>query len=213
MSKPLRADSPLMRKLHLLGELIVLNLLVLICSLPVFTIGAAVTALYDAVWRIKNSRGQLLRDFWRAFRSNFRQATLLWLPVLVTGLLLGYGAMLVLMNAQPAFSHLKLPLILGFAFWCMTVSWLFPLQSRFQNTLKHTLFNAILCSLRFFPRTLVLVLLLLLPWLLLLFSTRYFLWFGTLWVLVWPALSAYWAICILEKPFAVLLELSGQAEE
>lgn len=212
MSQFLRADSPLVQKLHLLGELIVLSLMFLLCCLPVFTVGAAVSALYDSVWHIKNSSGQPIRGYWGSFRSNFRKATLLWLPVLITGLLLGYGAILVSVNAQTGISQLKLPLILGFSFWVMTASWLFPLQSRFENSLKQTLINAILCALRFLPRTLLLGVINLLPWFLLWFSTRFFLWFGTLWVLVWPGLAAYWNICILEKPFRQLIELLDPPE-
>ena len=55
MSQFLRADSPLVQKLHLLGELIVLSLMFLLCCLPVFTVGAAVSALYDSVWHIKTA--------------------------------------------------------------------------------------------------------------------------------------------------------------
>lgn len=42
-------DSPLMSALNKLADLIILNILVIICSLPVFTIGASMTALHYVV--------------------------------------------------------------------------------------------------------------------------------------------------------------------
>ena len=49
-------ESPLMQKLSLLWDLMVLNVLTIIASLPVFTIGAALTALYDVVFRMDTQR-------------------------------------------------------------------------------------------------------------------------------------------------------------
>ena len=66
-----------------------LNLLWFLCSIPVFTAGAATTALYDVTLRI--SRGEdpsLTSRFFRAFRENFRQSTILWLILLALGILL-----------------------------------------------------------------------------------------------------------------------------
>ena len=76
-------NSPLMQKLSLLYDLIILNLLTIFCSLPVVTMGAAISALYDGVWRLRNHEGTLLRNYFQAFRSNFKQATLLFLPLLL----------------------------------------------------------------------------------------------------------------------------------
>lgn len=67
-----------------------LNLLWFVCSLPVFTLGAATAALYDVTLRM--ARGEepgLTRRFFQAFRENFRQATTLWLILLGVGALLG----------------------------------------------------------------------------------------------------------------------------
>ena len=64
-----------------------LNLLWFLCSIPVFTAGAATTALYDVTLRI--SRGEdpsLTSRFFRAFRENFRQSTILWLVLLAFGI-------------------------------------------------------------------------------------------------------------------------------
>jgi len=93
-------DSPLTQKLSLLFDLMVLNLLTILCSLPIVTAGAAVSALYDAIWRLRQNQGTLLRNYFRAFRDSGKQATFLLLPLLAIGLVFGYNALLVAAPVQ-----------------------------------------------------------------------------------------------------------------
>ena len=61
-----------------------LNLLWVLFSLPIVTIGASTTALYSVFIKMRNNKeGKLLRDFWDAFKGNFRQATIIWLMILL----------------------------------------------------------------------------------------------------------------------------------
>ena len=213
MNKLLSLDSPLMQKLTMLGELIVLSVLTILLSLPVITAGAAICALYNAVWHIHTREGRPIRDYWRSFCSNLPKATLIWLPVLITGLMLGYGAVLVLAIPESDLQAWKIPLLIGFFFWLMIFCWIFPLQSRFENSFKQTLINSILCAIRFFPRTLILSVVNLLPFALLWYNAQFFLVFGTLWFFVWPALAAYWNIWILSKPFEELISMIGTEDQ
>ena len=72
-----------------------LNILWLICCLPIFTIGASTTALYYTSFKIAKDEGSFITTmFFRSFRQNFRQATVIWLIMLVTGLILGADAIL-----------------------------------------------------------------------------------------------------------------------
>ena len=67
-----------------------LNLLWFVCSLPVFTIGASTAALYDVTLQIAREEDPPLTSrFFHAFRENFRQATTLWLILLMLGIMLG----------------------------------------------------------------------------------------------------------------------------
>ena len=84
-------DSPLMSALNKLADLIILNILVIICSLPVFTIGASMTALHYVVLKmVRNEEGYIIKSFFKSFKQNFRQATIIWLILLVLiGVLIG----------------------------------------------------------------------------------------------------------------------------
>ncbi len=53
-----------------------LNLLWMICSLPIFTIGASTTALYAVTLKIADdSETNVTKQFFDSFRKNFAQAT------------------------------------------------------------------------------------------------------------------------------------------
>ena len=77
-------DSPLIQKLALLTNLVALNILWFLCFIPAFTAGAATTALYYTVFQyLAGESDEIFRPFFRSFGQNFKQATLLWLPLLV----------------------------------------------------------------------------------------------------------------------------------
>ena len=71
-----KLDSPLMNFLNKLCDIMILNILVLVFSLPIFTIGAAVTAGYYMSFKmVKNEENYIVKGFWKAFKENFRQST------------------------------------------------------------------------------------------------------------------------------------------
>lgn len=77
MERWLGLDSKFYKWGTLLADLIILTVLWLICSLPIITIGASTTALYYVTTRqLSNREGYVSRDFFRSFRKNFLQATL-----------------------------------------------------------------------------------------------------------------------------------------
>ena len=77
-------DSPIMRFLSRLFDLIVLNALFIICCLPVVTIGASITAMYSVTLKmIRNEECYIVRGFFSSFKKNFKTATLLWIPILL----------------------------------------------------------------------------------------------------------------------------------
>ena len=79
-------DSKFSQILLKVAQCCYLNLLWFVCSIPVFTAGAATTALYRVTLKmVKNEEGPLTGMFFRAFRENFRQATVLWLILLAAG--------------------------------------------------------------------------------------------------------------------------------
>ena len=79
-------ENPVMNIIGKIGTGIYLNLLWFICSLPIITAGAATTALFRACRFVVREQGTgVTAEFFKAFKSNFKQSTLVWLILLVLG--------------------------------------------------------------------------------------------------------------------------------
>ena len=194
-------DSPLMRALARFTDLLILNLLTIICSLPVITMGAAVAALYGAMGRLQNEEGHTIKNYFSCFKENFWQATWIWL------ILLPIGAIIVVAFLYYANGNVKYPLIpaiivvLGFIVWASTLSWALPLQSRFYNSVKGTLRNALICSVAFLWRSLIMTVLNFLPFVLFFAHLGIFLALGVGFVLVYFSGIAWINLKLLKKAF------------
>ena len=76
----LRYDSDFMIMLGRIADYVILNVLCVIFSIPLFTVGAAVTAKYYVAMKLaRKEEPNVFKAFIKSFRDNFKQATLLWL--------------------------------------------------------------------------------------------------------------------------------------
>lgn len=156
------------RLMGLLFDLVVLNVITLIISIPLFTAGAALTALNTCLWKIvRNEDGKLLPMYFRALKENFTQVTPVWLGVLV---IMGIGAadvyfLLHLNEFVPSIGQGgRVAFFAVFALMIIAVTavveWYTVLVSRYSNTTIQHLKNAALASLGYFPQTFFMTLLL-----------------------------------------------------
>lgn len=195
-------DSKFMRAMSRIGDLLILNVLFLITCIPVVTIGAAVTALYTVVFRFGTDREQgLIRSYFRGFRDNFRQATLLWLIVLLCGVTAGLNTCI--FYAMPGAAHYAFVLFaILFVLVFLISGYLFPLLSQFSNDSRSTLRNAIILSLGYLPRSVLIAGLNLLPFLMMLLDFYSFLQIGFLWAALYFSAAAYANAFLLKRVFA-----------
>ncbi len=116
----------------------------MVCSIPVFTLGASVVALYTVTLKLsEHEEGHIVRDFFKAFRDNFRQATAIWGIMFVIGVVLGVDLYVVRGSQEtPVVILNTLFYIFGFVY-LMIFSYVFPLQSKFENKVKDTFKNAL----------------------------------------------------------------------
>ena len=144
MLKGLQFDNPLMNTFSWIGDMIVLNLLFLLTSLPIITMGAAMAAAYDTIHRLRKDEGESVpKLFWRGLRSNFRQSTWIWLIYLAIGALLAVDVLFLLDGtAQVSLLWYVLPVI-GAIVYLFSLSFVFPLTALFENTVFKTIKNAL----------------------------------------------------------------------
>lgn len=83
MSRIFSLEGSLMKTLDRVFNLLALSCMWLLFSLPIVTMGASTTALYDAVYRyVRNDEGYLWTIWWKSFKGNFKRSTLVWIPFL-----------------------------------------------------------------------------------------------------------------------------------
>ncbi len=132
----MKKESKIGAALTAVIDVVTAGLLWLVCSLPLVTIGAASSALYYAMVKsVRHERGGLTKSFFKAFRRDFKTATLIWLLFLAAGFLLGMDA-LFFTQMSAVLAAVGRILLLGLiAFF----PWVFAFVSRFSNTVFGTL--------------------------------------------------------------------------
>lgn len=196
-------DSKFMQAMSRMADLMLLNILFLITSIPCFTIGASSAALYSVCFRLGTEReGGILRPYFHAFRENFKQGTLLFVLLFLPAVLMVVNVLF--FYSMGGFYQLLSYLFIALLFVVSFVyAYVFPLLSQFRNTIPQTLKNALLLSIGYLPRSIVLVLLNVLPLLILYYiQITFFFQLGFVWIFFYFSTVAYINAQILRKVFA-----------
>lgn len=158
MGKLFSLDSPVMQFLSKMADLMILNLLTIVCCIPVITGGAAITAMYYMTLKIaKGEDCYIVKGYFKSFKENFRQATVIWLMVLVLSAIL-IGDLLILNYTDMAANKVMFVLVILIAVIALfTATYVFPVLSRFENTIKNTIKNSLLMSIMNLPRTVLIL--------------------------------------------------------
>lgn len=157
-------DNPVWSFMGRVADLVILNILAIVCSIPVVTIGASWTAMYYVAIRIvKREEGYVIRDFFRSFRRNFKQATIIWLLVIAVAAVFGGDIMIYRMMPDqiPKWIMIVISILAFLALG--TAIYVFPLLARFENTTKNMIKNAFVLAVVDIPFTLVFIVLMVLP--------------------------------------------------
>lgn len=151
-------DSPLMQTLGRLADLMILNFLTMICCIPIFTAGAAFTALdYMCLKMVRNEENYLIRGYFKSFKENFKQATGIWLIILWV-IAAVVGDILIMYYAAVEFPFIIRMAVLFVSIVTLCTSmYVFPMQAKFVNPVFKTIKNAFKASLLQFPRTLLMI--------------------------------------------------------
>lgn len=188
-------ENPVMRTLSTAADLILLNLLTLLCSLPVLTLGAALTALNTAT--IKIVRGEEtapVKDYFRAFRENFTKGAGMGLIFLLI-----FAVLLADYLAAGRYVPILRPVIAAIALLVLMVGqYAFALLARYENTIGGTLKNALLLAIGYFPRTLGMAVFAVALWLL---SIRFLRYGAPILFLFGLSLPCYVIILLMQKVF------------
>lgn len=150
-------DSPLYRFMFKALDVLKLNFMWLLFSLPIITIGAStVAAMSVALKMTDDEEGYIGRSFVKAFKENWKQGTLLWIITVIAV----YAIYLDFQLFEAVEGNPIVFLIVGMvsiAIVIVALIYSYPLLARYENTLFNTIQNSIDISRKYFGRTLALV--------------------------------------------------------
>ncbi|MBD5480283.1 MAG: DUF624 domain-containing protein [Lachnospiraceae bacterium] len=150
-------DGALYKFLTRLWDMIKLNLMWLLFSLPIVTVGAATVAAYSVTLKmVDEQEGYVARQFVKAFKENWRQGIPMGLLALFCSYVVYLDFELQRVMEGDSTMFLIFGIIAAFVFG-MSFIYAFPLSARYENTLIGTLKNSVNIATRYFLRTLLLV--------------------------------------------------------
>ena len=202
-------ENPIFQMLSRVGDMIIANVLFLICCIPIFTIGAALAGLNKVSQAIvlDDDRG-IVKLFFSGFKSNFKQATSVWAAILIIFVSLVCNWLLITTFVTGTFATV-LYALLGILIFLVfgILSYLIPLIVRYQNNIREHLYNAIILTITKLPKTIIMVFLNIVLFILPFISLNAFSQTLIFWLMIGFSFLSY-IISTLLKP--VFKELEGE---
>lgn len=189
-----------------LTNMVILNLLWILCCIPVITIGASTSALYQVSLQIAEDRDSYVaKSFFHAFCENFKQATIVWLAILATCAIL-FSDMFIVSHF---FANSGISFILGLLFMIFLLLfagslYFFPVIAYFRNSTKKIIFNSFRLAFGHLGTTFQLFFIGLLPIIVLALFRDKLILGSFLIVTIIPSLSVFFKSVLLSKLFKTL---------
>lgn len=156
MDRFFNMDNKFFAVMGRVADLVILNVIFLICCLPIVTIGASLTALHYVTLKMaRNEESYIVKSFFRSFKQNFKQATIINVIMLLIGVVL-YLDMHIVTGMSGSLSQVLYIIFIAFGFLYLIVFlYIYPVLSKFYNSVKNTFRNAFLMAVRHLPYTLL----------------------------------------------------------
>lgn len=149
---------------NLLVRLLALNFLTLVFCIPVITAGASLTAMHDCLLKVlRRTDDQVGKQFLRSFRSNLKQATLLWLPFLLIFSAALVNTVILLAAPDTLADWVVVPAAAAAIAAFLLFQFVMPMQAHFENTPLNILRSAAILAVAYLPRTVLMAVLWIVP--------------------------------------------------
>ncbi|SDM22820.1 Uncharacterized membrane protein YesL [Sediminibacillus halophilus] len=143
-----RTQSTFNRIMDIFTHFLLLNMMWLVCCLPVITIFPATTALFAVVrqWHLKGIDSGVFQIYISKFRDNFRKSFVIGLLWLVGGAVLYFDASILLIYSFPGSSILFTITMFAAILYGITMPNLFFMLVNYELTILNVMKNALLLS-------------------------------------------------------------------
>lgn len=215
MKSILSYDSPLMTMMRGVGNTMLINIMFLLCCIPVITIGAAWTALF-ASCRVLIEDGPCIRNYWKSFVTSLKRATLAWLillPCLLLSVVAGVMVWRLRMAGMPLGQMSLVVSVVAIVLVLAIVTMTFLFYSRFECTLMQLLKNGVYMTIGYLVRSVIIALVCWLPFIALFLNTDLFMRGFVVCLLLYFGAAGGLAAWLMKGPLNKLVETFYAAEE
>ena len=157
MKNGLNTDAPFFRTMARIGDLFLLNFIFVVTSIPIVTIGAALTSLMTVALKMTtNKEGYIISGYLKAFKSNFKQATMMHILLCILGAILLFDLHFWVSQQNENVSFMIILSIIPIVIYCMVLLYVYVQQAIFENRISSTIKNALFMAVKNLPVTLLL---------------------------------------------------------
>lgn len=150
-------NSGFFKFINRLLDVLFINLLWIICSLPIVTIGASTCAAFSITLKmVDDEEGYIGKTFFKAFKQNFKQGTLMWL-ITAPCIYVLYILWQMVIKSEDINAIVIIGVILLTAIAISINLYSYPLIARYENSLKKIIKNSFGICVQFFIKTLILI--------------------------------------------------------
>lgn len=159
MDRFFNMDNKFFTFMSRVADLIILNLLCIVCCIPVVTIGPSIAAMfYVTLKMVRNEESYIVRGFFKSFKQNLKQGIVINLIMLVAALLLYFDISICRSTPGTIGKVLMVLFMMILVVYLMIFLYIYPVLAKFYNTIKNTFINAFLMSIRHLPYTALMIL-------------------------------------------------------
>lgn len=198
-----KLNSPLMQFLSKAADLMIINILWIVCSIPIITIGASTTAMYRFCLKMamKEEDGSSAKVFFSAFRSEFKCATYVNLILLIPSAFLSINLWMLATERLNSLSLIVFACLIPLTILLAVLNYVYAYVAMFDDTPLTAIRNSFVLAMAYLPKTILMLLLGFIPVLVYLISPTFFARAIILWFLVGFSYTAYLNSRMLNKVF------------
>lgn len=140
------------------ADLIILNLLCIVCCIPIVTAGASITAMfYITLKMVRNEESYIVRGFFKSFKQNLKQGIVINIIMLIAAFLL-FCDLQIVRQLNSTMGQVLMVVFMAFGLiYMMIFLYIYPVLSKFYNSIKNTFVNAFLMAIRHLPYTILML--------------------------------------------------------
>lgn len=200
-----------MQILSIIADMIFLNILYVLFSLPIVTLGASQAGLYTGLRVLYDPEddSSCYKAFFRGFKAGFGRITLVWVIIALVMAVMFWSLVLTLYFH---YSGLNAPVWMAVAGLCICIllqAVIIPFHARFSCTAGQLFRNGFLFLLRYPIRSLLAAVFIWLPVVLVLFDMENFLRLTVVWTVIYYSFAFYIVLKLFKKPYERLEKLAN----